>query len=446
MIRNMHAYLNEGRTKDGLAPIYYKMAAINPRNPVNKADERERELILAFNADKKKKSHREIIEIDGEMYLYVAIPFLANSQACLKCHGVRQDAPEQLQARYQGMGGFGETLGSIRAVESIRTPLKGNLAKAHIAFIAILAIGLSLGTMLLVNRHLTLTVRTRTRTLEKEMTDRKQAEEALRTSQEQLLNQQRHETERVQMDLDKVRSQLVNQTRLATIGQVAGSIAHELRNPLGAARNACYFLKHYVSRSDPESVKNIAIIEEEIDTASRIITELMDTVRAKPPVRKPTDVGQLIREAGEKARLADDIRCQVTLAPAPFIVEADPGQLRQVLANLLLNAAHALDGEGEIHIEASRNADCSEIVIRDNGPGIAAEARDRLFEPLFTTRAKGAGLGLTICREIIERHGGTIELVDDGQPGAAFRIRLPQEVTLPEGTTGEQDHGDGNRR
>ena len=100
------------------------MAALNPRNPVNKADALEEKLIRMFNENKEIKDYRKVVRIDGKDYLYVALPFLVNNQKCLKCHGNREDAPLGLQQRYPGLGGFGERVGEIRAIESIRAPME----------------------------------------------------------------------------------------------------------------------------------------------------------------------------------------------------------------------------------------------------------------------------------------------------------------------------------
>ncbi|MBU0616782.1 MAG: hypothetical protein KKI02_03615, partial [Planctomycetes bacterium] len=256
--------------------------------------------------------------------------------------------------------------------------------------------------------------------------ERVAAEEAARSAQELLLEQQRHETECAAVKLDKLRELLVRQTRLATIGQISASIAHELRNPLGTVRNAAYYLKHHVPGGDPKLVEHLGIIEQETAVADGIISNLVEITRAREPIRQAADLGQIVREVLDRADLPEEIRCHVSLDPDPFVLDLDPGQLRQVLANLLTNAVQAMEGRGEIRVAGSRSADYDTVVFGDTGPGVASEVRALLFEPLVTTKAKGIGLGLTICRQIVERHGGTIELVDDNQRGAAFRVRLPR--------------------
>jgi len=259
-----------------------------------------------------------------------------------------------------------------------------------------------------------------------DITDRRQAEEAARKAQKQLLEHQRSETERVQAELDKARRQLVSQTRLATIGQVAASIAHELRNPLGAVRNAAYYLKRHVPVENPKYPEYLGIIDQEISAADRVIRDMMEMARSKEPAKESVDLGQALQDVLDRLRPAEAIRCEISLDPDPFSVNADPGQLWQVMSNILLNAIQGMEGKGDITVDARRSADYNTITVRDSGPGIAAEDREQVFEPLFTTKAKGTGLGLTICRQIIERHGGTIDLLEHEGRGAAFCIRLPR--------------------
>jgi signal transduction histidine kinase len=220
----------------------------------------------------------------------------------------------------------------------------------------------------------------------------------------------------------------VKQTRLATVGQMAASIAHELRNPLGAARNSAYFLKRYAKEPDAELLEHLRIIDTEIMVAGGIITDLLDVARAKPPSRNDLVLGEIVQEALDRLHLAGGIMSFLTSDPDPFVLNADASQLRQVFQNLLANAAQAVGLEGEIRIQAWLEGDEGVISVRDSGPGVAEDHADRIFEPLFSTRPRGTGLGLTICRDIIERHGGTIELGHTG-PGAEFLIRLP--VTAP---------------
>ncbi len=124
IVRNQHQFYNEERSAAGFPELYYKMAAQNPRNPANKADAREVELIERFNYDRSLTKIKEVVDIQGEKFLTLAIPFLQNEKPCLACHGKRADAPLDLQKIYPGEGGFNEMVGEIRAITSIRAPLE----------------------------------------------------------------------------------------------------------------------------------------------------------------------------------------------------------------------------------------------------------------------------------------------------------------------------------
>src|SRR5262249_14690380 len=131
----------------------------------------------------------------------------------------------------------------------------------------------------------------------------------------------------------------------------------------------------------------------------------------------------------EVAALVDDgksVRWRFDLRQQPAEVWGDHARLKQVFHKLLRNSMTAMKGQGEIEITARRTADGDIIDVRDSGPGVASDVRSSLFEPFVTTKSPGMGLGLTYCREVIQRHGGSISLVDSPQPGALFRIVLPR--------------------
>ena len=163
-----------------------------------------------------------------------------------------------------------------------------------------------------------------------------------------------------------------------------------------------------------------------MQASDRIVSNLLEMSRAKDPSKKSIDLGAAARVVFERVRIAEPIQLRVSLHPDPFVIRVDPEQLRQVLTNLMTNSIQAMDRGGEIRLEARREGDEDVVVLRDDGPGVDPEARDSIFEPLFTTKAKGTGLGLAICRQILTRHGASIELLDTDR-GAAFEIRFPRQ-------------------
>lgn len=258
-----------------------------------------------------------------------------------------------------------------------------------------------------------------------DITDRKNAETALRHMQEQLLMQQEQKTKDVQAELDKAKAALITQTKLATLGQLAGSIAHELRNPLGTMRNAIFLLKRGSSNHDDRTTRYLEMLEEEVKNSDLIIQGLLEVARGKEPVKQTVSLQWLLEKVLKEHPFPETVSCHFQFEPDPFHLWVDPPQFIQVFRNLLHNACQAMKAQGHIRIQATCDSDAAEIVISDTGPGISEEHREQVFEPLFTTKAKGTGLGLTLCREIIERHGGTIVSSDNPAGGATFHIRLP---------------------
>ncbi len=263
------------------------------------------------------------------------------------------------------------------------------------------------------------------RVFQRYVTDRQRAERQTHEMQIKLLQSEQQEKQRVETQLEKVRDQLVRQTRLATIGQVSASIAHELRGPLGAIRNAVFLMKRKAPPERTEWIGKLDLVDREIVAADRIITELTAMSRGKKPDKKTVPLGPIISAARSRVAGRESVAWHISCEPDPFVVHGDADQLQQVLRNLFSNAIRAMSAGGRITVEATRSDEYDQILVCDDGPGIPAEQRDQVFEPLFTGRSNGTGLGLTICRQIIERHGGTIDLVDSPQ-GAAFLIQLPR--------------------
>ena len=224
----------------------------------------------------------------------------------------------------------------------------------------------------------------------------------------------------------KAHQEALAATRLATIGQLVGTVAHELRNPLSAVGNAVFYLKRKVPDTEPKWKEYLRIISHEVAVSEQIIRNLLEVTRAKEPAPEALDLGPLVREVFAPFGIPEGIQWEFTCQPDPYMMVVDRVQLKQVLRNLLQNALQSVGDKGNIRLDARRTPKHQIIVFHDDGAGVAPQHRERVFEPLFSTKAKGTGLGLWISREIIERHGGTIRLVDDQGAGAAFRIELPR--------------------
>lgn len=221
------------------------------------------------------------------------------------------------------------------------------------------------------------------------------------------------------------RQQLVRQTQLATIGQLAASLAHELRNPLAVVRNTVYLIKRKLAKGETaQAMEYLDLIDRELSSADRMIREMVAMTRGEPPRRQLVELDELLAAARE--RLPSGLRIDWGREGPGLTLHVDRDQFVQVFGNLFLNAAQAMGGDGgRISVLSRAGGEADEIRVSDTGPGISPEWAEQVFEPLFTSRRSGAGLGLTICRQIVERHGGTIT-VEPNAPGAVLRICLPR--------------------
>ncbi len=228
----------------------------------------------------------------------------------------------------------------------------------------------------------------------------------------------------------RLREQLVHSERLAAIGQLAGGVGHELRNPLGAIKNAVYYIKGKVEKSElgqkePRVMEFLDIMDDEINSSAKIINDLLGFSRVDKPSVAPTRIEGVIEDALSYMSVPENIELVKRLDADLPDVEIDAGQVQQVLVNIIMNAVQAMPEGGKLTIGARQRDKFLEVEISDTGCGISQEAISKIFDPLFTTKAKGIGLGLAVCKAIIERHEGSIEVKSEVGKGATLTIRLP---------------------
>src|SRR5713101_783952 len=246
----------------------------------------------------------------------------------------------------------------------------------------------------------------------RDITDRKRAEEAL---------------EEKTRALEAAQEELVRRERLATMGHLAGSVSHELRNPLGVIKNSVYYLKMVVPE-DERVRKHLGILEREVATATRIITGMLDFARATPATRVRTDLNGLVQEELERLLVPDSIRMERELAENLRPVMVDPDQIRLILNNLFANALQAMPEGGALIVQTRPLEDTLEVTVADTGSGIAPDHLKRIFEPLFTTKGKGIGLGLSLARRLAEANGGSIRVESALGQGSRFMVELGRET------------------
>ena len=227
-------------------------------------------------------------------------------------------------------------------------------------------------------------------------------------------------TERKRME-----EQLLRSERLAAIGQLATMVGHDLRNPLSAIQNACYYLKMKLGASKDEKIKKMfGIIDNEINYANNIIKDLLDFSKVKKPELKKVDLISSIQDAITHLKFPENITLTTKFSEAPAI-EADLDQLRRIFQNIALNGIQAMPNGGELTVSTRKNGDFTEVAFTDTGVGIPEENIGKLFAPLFTTKAQGVGLGLSICKNLVEAHNGRVEVKSKVGEGSTFTVKLP---------------------
>lgn len=267
----------------------------------------------------------------------------------------------------------------------------------------------------------------------RDVTELKRIEDKLREYSEHLEELVEART----LDLKRAQEHTLRQEMLAGIGQLAGSIAHELRNPLGVISNAVTYLSMIQAEADPKVTEYLNIIKNETNSSEKIIHDLLDFTHLQVAERKPIPVADLISNSVRRFPPPSHIEVQEKIDENLPTVYVNGLQLEQVLGNLLTNAYQAMPDGGKVELTAQleeandKQAKSVRICVIDNGEGIKPENLNLIFEPLFTTKSKGIGLGLPLCKKFIEANKGEISVTSEVNIGTTFTIILPTEKETP---------------
>jgi len=258
-----------------------------------------------------------------------------------------------------------------------------------------------------------------------DITHIKRVEEELRRANEGL----EHRVQARTRELELAQDDLMRKERLAVLGKLAGGVAHQIRNPLGVIKNAAYVIDRVLREGGlPDATvadarTAVTIVHDEVDRANRTITGLLEYARTRAPMRAPENAEQILRASLARIDLGEvTVTWEVEELPEVLI---DRDQVADAFEIVLRNAVEAMARRGTLTLRMQLSGRYCAILICDTGPGVDPSARDKLFEPLVTTKASGIGLGLVTAKTLVEGQGGTIWMVDDGTPGATFELRFP---------------------
>ncbi len=217
--------------------------------------------------------------------------------------------------------------------------------------------------------------------------------------------------------------------RLAAIGKVSAGVAHEIRNPLGGMKGAMEVISSDYKPDHPK-FRFVKIIEKEIGRVNRIVEDFLNFARPRKPELAPTNLNHLLSSVlymNEKAMNKKNISHTCSFDESLPISFLDSNKIKQVFLNVILNGMDSMPDGGELELISRRFKKTLEVLISDTGQGVNQENEAQLFEPFFTTRPKGTGMGLAISKQIVDQHGGKISINNrtDGRRGATVKIIFP---------------------
>jgi signal transduction histidine kinase len=239
--------------------------------------------------------------------------------------------------------------------------------------------------------------------------------------------------------LKDAQEELIRKERLAILGQFSGNLSHELRNPLGVIDSSIYYLQMRLKDQDEKIQQHLDRISQGVKTSTTMIENLLNLTRLNKPIFTNYNLVALLTECIQSSKIPDLIKVRKDFPEKEIIVKAEKEQIRMAVNNIIKNAVASMNGEGTLTVGiGNKEGEFVKISFKDTGAGIDPKNMNNVFQPLFSTKAKGIGLGLSITKMIIENHGGSITVESVRGKGANFIIRLPLFIEEPVNASEEE--------
>lgn len=227
-------------------------------------------------------------------------------------------------------------------------------------------------------------------------------------------------------ELERTQRELIQREKLAVLGQLASSVGHELRNPLGVMSNISYYLSTALTDVPPKAREHLEMLRRQVGLAEKIVTDILDFTRVKQPETTTVPVESFVDAQLQRVTLPETVRLERSVAPGVPDMSADPFQVGQVLYNVLTNAVQSMEPRGGVlEVRAHGTNGRVFIDVTDEGPGVPEEHHEQIFEPLYTTKLRGIGLGLSVSRTLVQANGGNLRVAQSSARGTTFRLELP---------------------
>jgi len=245
-------------------------------------------------------------------------------------------------------------------------------------------------------------------------------------SLKQQLEQLEHILAKKVKEIRETQYDLIQSEKLAVIAQLASGVGHELRSPLGVIKASAYFLKMMLGENIDERIaKHIRLLENAVSASDKIITDLLDFARPGSTNITEVNINLILKETMGSTSLPSSIQLSYNLDDSLPAIRTDAHQLNQIFSNLILNAIQAMPEGGSLTLTTKLNNDSVEASVRDTGVGIEEEKLDKIFEPLYTAKAKGIGLGLALVKNLLDGQGCSIAVQSQVDNGSTFKVTFP---------------------